>query len=139
MRTIRPPSGLDIVDESTGECLSIDEHGSKISISERLNLRYKRQTQARKALYGFNETTVYNAKGFEQHHRTCYCNHVPYSKDVDLLKHPTTEKIHLSGLATCGSVLLLVLFARVLSVSAALTNFALHSPKPRQWISISNF
>ena len=97
------PLGLDIVDESTGECLSIDEHGSKISISERLNLRYKRQTQARKALYGFNETTVYNAKGFEQHHRTCYCNHVPYSKDVDLLKHPTTEKIHLSGLATCGS------------------------------------
>lgn len=97
------PLGLDIVDEHTGECVSIDADGSKISLSERLNLRYKRQTQARKALYGFNETTVYNAKGHEQHHRTCYCNHVPYSKDIDVLKHPQTEKFHLSGLATCGS------------------------------------
>ncbi len=101
--TIQPPLGLDIIDESTGECVSIANDVKKQSLAERLTLRYKRQTQSRKALYGFHETTKYKANGHIKHHETCYCSYVPYSKDIDVLRHPVTERYNLSGLASCGS------------------------------------
>ncbi|MEZ9204914.1 protein rep [Vibrio splendidus] len=101
--TIQPPLGLDIVDESTGECLTIEDDVKKQSLADRLTLRYKRQTESRKALYGFHETTKYKANGHTKHHETCYCQYVPYTKDIDVLRHPKTERFNLSGLATCGS------------------------------------
>lgn len=101
--TIQPPLALQLVDELTGECLSIEDDVKKQSLADRLTLRYKRQTQARKALYGFHETTQFKANGHQKHHKTCYCQYVPYTKDVDVLRHPVTERYNLSGLATCGS------------------------------------
>ena len=101
--TIQPPLPLQLVDESTGECVSVEDSVKKQSLAERHTLRYKRQTQARKALYGFNETLKYKANGHVKHHETCYCQYVPYTKDIDVLRHPETQRFNLSGLATCGS------------------------------------
>lgn len=94
----------ELIDHETGEAVKISSTGARSqSLVAKMTLRYKRQTQARKALYAFSEDTVYKPNGHEKHHRTCYCNHVPYSKEVDVLRNPSTDRFHLSGLATCAS------------------------------------
>ena len=114
-RTIQPPLALDIVDELTGECITIADDVKKQSLADRLTLRYKRQTESRKSLYGFHETTQYKANGHVKHHRTCYCQYVPYTKDIDILRHPETQRFNLSGLVTCGSAAVCPLCESVIS------------------------
>lgn len=105
--TIPPPLSelpLNLVDNSTGEVIDVTEEGQlKQALTYKLMLRYQRQTSARVTLYGFHESTRVKANGHKQHHQTCYCNYVPYSKDIDVLKNPTTQRYNLSGLSTCGS------------------------------------
>ncbi|EIJ0948493.1 hypothetical protein LH710_004419 [Vibrio vulnificus] len=102
-----PPQQVDdfitLVDESTGELICLKDGVKVATLADKFSLRYRRQTEARKVLYGFNTDVVLKANGHNKHHATCSCNYVPYSKDIDLLKNPYTERFNLSGLSTCGS------------------------------------
>lgn len=94
---------FELLDENTGEIINLATESSSVKITEARRVRMRLQNASRNTLYGFNKETQFKSNGAAKHHRTCYCNYVPTSKSVNILKSIEHGKAHFSGVATCAN------------------------------------
>lgn len=94
---------FELVDHNTGEISNLGAVSRSVKINEARRIRLRLQSASRNTLYGFHTETQFKLNGSAKHHRTCYCNYVPTSKSVNILKSIEHGKAHFSGVATCAN------------------------------------